>query len=190
MTLPLIAACLALADCSNNTTNTTPAPTTAFAVMRFTTTTGVLDTTFAGGGIAITHIDLALFDFAVAIAVQPGDNKILAAGSSGLAGQGVIALVRYNPDGTLDTTGFGTTGTGGVVRTPTPASWTSASASAIAVQPNNQIVVAALAFNASTGTTGIVLLRYNATGTIRFCRRHLRARLAAGWKGRGGRSLQ
>ena len=43
MTLPLIAACLVLADCNNNTSST-PGPTTAFAVMRFTTA-GVLDPT-------------------------------------------------------------------------------------------------------------------------------------------------
>src|SRR5712692_7558968 len=122
MTLPLIAGCLVLADCSNNT-STSQGPTTAFAVLRLTTS-GAPDTTFAGGrGIVTTDIDPGLFDFAIAAAVQPADNKILAAGSSGLAGQGMIALVRYNANGTLDTAGFGTTGTGGIVRTPTPAGW-------------------------------------------------------------------
>jgi len=165
MTLPLIAGCLVLADCSNNT-STSQGPTTAFAVLRLTAS-GALDTTFAGGrGIVTTDIDPGLFDFAIAAAVQPADNKILAAGSSGLAGQGMIALVRYNLDGTLDTAGFGTTGTGGIVRTPTPAGWNSASASAIVVQAGNKIVVAALAFNASTSTTGIALLRYNPDGTL------------------------
>jgi uncharacterized delta-60 repeat protein len=158
MTLPLIAACLVLADCSNNTSST-PGPTTAFAVMRFTTA-GVLDPTFAGGrGIAITDIDPGLFDFAIAAAVQPADNRILAGGSSGLAGQGMIALVRYDTAGVPDPA----FGTGGIVRTNLGVA---ASASAIAVQPDGKILVAALTF-ASTGNTGIALIRYNSSnGTL------------------------
>lgn len=164
MTLPLIMACLVLADCSSRT-STSAGPTTAFAALRFTTG-GVLDTSFAGGGIAITDVDPGLFDFALAAAVQ-ADGKILAAGSTGFAGSGLIAMVRYNADGSLDTTGFGTSGTGGIVRTPTPAGWSSASASAIAVQPADQkILVAALTFAAGTATTGIALLRYNPNGTL------------------------
>src|SRR5712672_1761120 len=154
MTLPLIAACLVLADCNNNTSST-PGPTTAFAVMRFTTA-GVLDPNFAGGtGIAITDIDPGLFDFAMAAAVQPADDKILAGGSSGLAGQGTIALVRYDTAGVPDPA----FGTGGIVRTPLGVA---ASASAIAVQPDGKILVAALTF-ASTGNTGIALIRYNSS---------------------------
>src|SRR6266851_526477 len=108
MTLPLIAGCLVLADCSNNT-STSEGPTTAFAVLRLTTS-GAPDTTFAGGkGIVTTDIDPGLFDFAIAAAVQPADNKILAAGSSGLAGQGMIALVRYDTAGVPDPA-FGTGG--------------------------------------------------------------------------------
>lgn len=165
MTVPLIAACLVLADCSSSNTSTT-GPTTAFAVMRFTPA-GALDTTFAGTGIALTHIDPGLFDFALAAAVQPADDKILAGGSSGLAGQGVVALVRYNTDGTLDTAGFGTNGAGGgIVRTPAPAGSNAASASAIAVQPDGKILVAALTFTASANTTGIALIRYNTNGAL------------------------
>jgi len=159
VTLPLIAACLVLADCSSNNSSST-GPTTAFAVMRFTPA-GVLDTTFAGGrGVAITDIDPGLFDFALAAAVQPLDNKILAGGSSGLAGQGVIALVRYNTDGSVD----GSFGTNGLVRTTLAG--VAAGASAIAVQPDGKILVAALTFTASNNTTGIALLRYNANGTL------------------------
>jgi len=164
MTVPIVAVCFLLADCTASTT-TTPGPTTAFAVTRFTDA-GALDTTFAGRGVAITDINPGLFDFAVAIAVQP-DNKIIAAGSSGFAGAGIIALVRHNADGTLDT-GFGTSG---IVTTPTPTGWTSASATTVAVQPaDSKIVVAAVVFNgpsgSTTGSTGIVLLRYNTDGKL------------------------
>ncbi len=156
MTLPLIAACVVLADCTNNTT-TSPGPTTAFALMRFTPA-GAFDPTFAGGGITTTDIDPGLFDFAIAAAVQTADNNILAGGSSGLAGSGLVALVRYSSTGMLD----GTFGSGGIVRTTLPN--VAATASAIAVQPGGKILVAALTFAA--GTTSIALLRYNANGTL------------------------
>jgi uncharacterized delta-60 repeat protein len=166
MVLPLITACVALADCSGSST-TTPGPTTAFAVMRFTTS-GATDTSFgAGSGAVTTVITPGLFDFALAAAVQPADNKIVVGGSTGLSGQGTIALVRYNIDGTLDTAGFGTAGTGGIVRTPMGGF--SASASAIAIQPlDSKILVAALTVQTFTNatTTGIALLRYNINGTL------------------------
>lgn len=160
--LSLIAAGLVLAACNSTTTNN-PGPTTAFVTMRLNTN-GALDPGFgAGKGFVITDFDPNLFDFALAVAVQP-DTKIVVGGSSGLAGQGQIALVRYAADGSSQDATFGT---GGLVRTPTPAGWTSASATAIAVQPaDSKIVVAALAFNALANTTGIALLRYNADGTL------------------------
>jgi uncharacterized delta-60 repeat protein len=167
--VPIIVTCIGLANCSSNNTTTTQGPTTAYAVLRLKTSDGTPDTSFAGGrGIALTDVDPALFDFALAVAIEPPpSNKILAAGSSGLAGQGVIALVRYNADGTLDTTGFGTAGTGGIVKTPLPS--VASSAQAIAVQPDGKILVAALTFTAvtdTTATTGIALLRYNPDGTL------------------------
>src|SRR5262245_42539350 len=138
--MTIIAACTALASCSNDGGSTTTAgPTTAYAVLRLNSN-GVPDTTFAAPkGIAVTDVANGLFDFALAVAVQT-DGKILAAGSSGLSGQGVIALVRYDQFGVLDP-GFGT---GGVVKTPLPS--VASSASAIAVQPDGQILVAAVTY--------------------------------------------
>jgi uncharacterized delta-60 repeat protein len=102
----------------------------------------------------------------MAAVVQPSDSRIVVGGSNGLAGAGQIALVRYNTDGSLDT-GFGT---GGIVKTPLPLPTLPAFASAIAIQPaDSKIVVAALAFEATTngaGNTSIVLLRYNPNGTL------------------------
>ena len=164
--LPLVAACLLVVACNGTTTNN-PGPATAILTMRLNAN-GTADTTFGGGaGFVTTDINSALYEFALSVAIQPADNKILAGGSNSLAGQGALALVRYNPDGTLDTTGFGTAGTGGVVITPVPAGWNGATASAIAVQPaDNKIVVAALLFNATAGTTGIALYRYGTDGTL------------------------
>jgi uncharacterized delta-60 repeat protein len=158
--LPIL--CLGLAQCtSNNTTEDTQA--TAFAVLRLTAN-GAADTTFgAPKGIVVTDIDPPAFDFAMAVAIQPVDNKIVVGGSDGLGGQGLTALVRYNADGTLDTTGFGTNGTGGIVRTTLPSP---ASATALAIQGDGKIVAAALTFAPMTSMTGITLIRYNTNGTL------------------------
>jgi uncharacterized delta-60 repeat protein len=161
--LPIL--CLGLVQCSSNTDTTSSAP-TAFATVRLNPTTGVADSGFGGTGIVVTQIDPTLFGFAMAAVVQPSDNRLVVGGSNGLAGQGQIALVRYNTNGTLDT-GFGT---GGIVKTPLPLPTLPASATAIAIQPVDfKIVVAALAFQATTngaGNTSIVLLRYNPNGTL------------------------
>ena len=76
-----------------------------FAIARLNLT-GSLDTGFGNGGKVIT--DLAGGeDAAVAAALQP-DGKIIAAGTMGGTSHD-FALVRYNPDGSLDTT-FGSGG--------------------------------------------------------------------------------
>src|SRR5438445_6347428 len=97
------------------------------------------------------------FDFAIAVALQ--GTQILVAGGSVLGTQGVIALVRYNADGSLDTS----FGSGGIVRTAVPS--VDAVGSAIALQ-GTQILVAGSTFDPSTGMTGIVLARYNPDGSL------------------------
>jgi uncharacterized delta-60 repeat protein len=169
-TLPLIAAGALLIACNSSTT-VTPGMPTAFAAARLQFS-GTPDPAFGGGsnGVVLTNVDPALFNFAFAIAVQP-DNKIIAAGSDGLSGQGTIAMVRYSSNGILDTGSFGTAGTGGIVRTATPAGWTSAGATAVTVQPaDNKILLAAVTVVSSSSSssgfaTGIMLARYNANGT-------------------------
>lgn len=157
--------CLGLVQCTSTTTNT-PAPPTTFGLWRFTSA-GALDTTFPGGvpggtGFTFTDVVPGGFSFALAAAVQPVDNKIVVGGSSGLAGQGTIALVRYSASGVLDTTTFAPL-TGGIVITPLTVP---ASVSAIAVQPDGKLVVAAITFAPAFSTTGIAVLRYNNDGTL------------------------
>jgi len=87
-------------------------PTHGFALTRYTTN-GVLDSTFGTGGRVITSILApgASEDTAFAVVVQP-DGKIVVAGSSAalaLETGTSIALVRYNSNGSLDTT-FGNSG--------------------------------------------------------------------------------
>lgn len=68
---------------------------------------GTLDT-FFGGGDGIVTQNIGSPDLAKDILVQAADGKIVVLGAT-LAGNWVITLSRYNPDGSLDTT-FGTNG--------------------------------------------------------------------------------
>ncbi len=159
---PLVLSCIGLTDCGGNKTTTTVLPPTAIAAKRYVEG-GTFDTGFSGGAVA-TKIDPSEYEYALAAARQT-DGKIIAAGHSVLAGQGVIALVRYNADGSLDTA-FGTSG---IVRTAVPS--VNAVATAVVVQPgalpaNDKILVAGSTFDPSTGTAGIVLARYTANGTL------------------------
>lgn len=153
-----VAAALLLSTCGTSPDEVTSLAPTAIAVKRYTTA-GVLDASFGGNtGAVFTKIDPAAFEYALAVALQ-SDGKILAAGHSVLAGQSVIALVRYETDGSPDT-GFGVDG---IVRTTVGT--VDAVGTAIAMQ-GTQILVAGSTFNPATARTGIVLARYDADGAL------------------------
>ncbi len=109
-----------------------------FVVAHFDTH-GNLDSTFGEDGIAVTPgLDDGI-DGALDVAVQ-ADGKILAVGFASIPGEDVdFALARYLPDGSLDA-GFGNSG----VLTINFGSWQDA-ALAVAIQPDNQIVLAGYA---------------------------------------------
>ncbi|HEX9928603.1 MAG TPA: FG-GAP-like repeat-containing protein [Pyrinomonadaceae bacterium] len=114
---------------------------------------GSLDTEFGNAGIVKTNIGNV--SGANAIAVQI-DGKIIAAGY----GEGDFAIVRYNPNGTLDTTfdfdGIATTlfGNGLDERI-----------NAAALQPDGKIVALGTALNYN-GTFTAALARYNTDGSL------------------------
>jgi uncharacterized delta-60 repeat protein len=116
---------------------------------------GDLDPTFGTGGKVTTDIQ-GDFDKARAVAIQ-ADGKIVVAGSA-LNGANIdFAVLRYNTDGSLDTT----FGTGGKVLTPVLDS--DDLALAVAIQPDGKIVAAGLAV---TGADDIAVVRYNTDGTL------------------------
>src|SRR5258708_8130281 len=118
----LVSLCVGLTGCAKTTTATTPP--TAIAVKRYLAGGGP-DTGFNGSGAAATKIDPSEFEYALAVARQPADGKIIAPGHSALAGQGLIALARYNADGSLDSPP-GSFGNGGILPPagPSPATKT------------------------------------------------------------------
>ncbi len=116
---------------------------------------GTLDTSFGTGGHTTTDFN-RLTDHANAVALQ-ADGKILAAGwATARNGSTNVGLLRYNANGTLDTS-FGGKGSKGLVMTNVGGG----GADAIVVQPDGKIVVA------DSNAGGLtVLARYTADGTL------------------------
>ena len=127
-------------------------PTFDFAMVRYNAN-GSLDTTFGTGGKVTT--DIGGIDSGKAIAIQ-SDGKIVAAGTGGASGS---ALVRYNTNGSLDTT----FGTGGKVTTVTAGSLEYAYA--VVIQDDSKIVTVGTRLIA--GSSGVFsLARYNTNGSL------------------------
>jgi len=138
--------------------------TTAISLLAVTiamAASGDLDTTFDSDGLVNTNIIAAnpmRTDYAQGIALQP-DGKIIAAGFS--AGSAIMiqdfAVIRYNTDGSLDTTFSGDgkllTNFGGRDE-----------ARGVAVQSNGKIVVAGMQCN--SGLCDVALARYNPGGAL------------------------
>ena len=122
------------------------------AVARFNLD-GSLDITFGGYGWVRTDLE-GEDDAASDILVQP-DGKILQSGSS----DGAFALVRYNPDGTLDTT----FSEDGWVRTDLSVLYEDES-KAIAVQPDGKIIIAGYSLEGSY--YNFAMVRYLADGSL------------------------
>jgi len=78
-----------------------------FAVVRYKTD-GTLDSTFGNNGIVTTDLQIGSEDVAYSVALQ-SDGKIILAGYSDNGSNKDAALIRYNSNGTIDST-FGTNG--------------------------------------------------------------------------------
>ncbi len=128
-----------------------------FALARYNSD-GSLDTTFGIGGKVQTDF-ASSYERAYALTIQ-ADGKIVAAGISQIGGDGDFALVRYNSDGSLDTS----FGSGGIVHTDFGATFFE-QANAVAVQSDGKIIAAGQTFSFSTGTD-LALARYNSDGSL------------------------
>jgi uncharacterized delta-60 repeat protein len=127
-----------------------------FAVARYNPD-GTPDNTFNSTGKVLTN--LGATDEAMAVAIDSND-RILVAGSSNAGGTYDFAVVRYNVDGTLDTT-FNTTG-----RVLTDVGVGSGDfATAAVIQSDGKIVVGGLS-DASGIPYDFSLIRYNPNGTL------------------------
>lgn len=128
-----------------------------FAFVRFNPNFS-MDSTFNGGG-AVPGVKLVDFfgneNILHAMVLDAG-GKILAVGDANNGTNNDFALVRLNPDGSLDST----FGTGGQVTTDTSAGINS-HANALALQADGKILVAGI-----DGTGRPIVIRYNSDGTL------------------------
>jgi uncharacterized delta-60 repeat protein len=121
---------------------------------------GSLDTTFAGDGVQVTNFGGA--DHAQDVAMQ-SDGKIVVAGSKGFDARPPVdfALVRYNPNGSLDTTFSGD----GKLLTDFGGDDT---AYDVAIQPDGKIVVSGVTRvpKQTSISNDLAVARYNSDGTL------------------------
>jgi len=118
--------------------------------------TGALDTAFGTNG-------LVLVQPASDLAVQP-DGKIIAVGGYYLVGGvGAFGVVRFNPDGTDDTS----FGSGGLVLTPIGDPSNQASGTTgVAIQPDGKIVVVGQTWLNQGPHAWSAAVRYNPNGSL------------------------
>jgi uncharacterized delta-60 repeat protein len=120
---------------------------------------GTLDKTFSGDGWQKTDFSGSL-DRAYCIAIQP-DGKILVGGyTDPTPGSQDFALVRYNPNGTLDTS-FSDDG-----KLTIDFDNSVDGARSIAVLDSGKIIIAGLAHRYEVGGSGFALARVNADGSL------------------------
>jgi len=115
---------------------------------------GTLDNTFGTGGKVVTPIEPGSEGNSVAI---QSDEKILLGGYSGW----FISLVRYNSDGSLDTT----FGTGGKVITDIDGYY-SETCKSVAIQSDGKILLGGYGQHNSSDVPYFILVRYNTNGTL------------------------
>jgi uncharacterized delta-60 repeat protein len=130
---------------------------TDFSLVRLNSD-GSLDSSFGVGGTVATDMGADRQDMASRVIVQP-DGKILVAGSTDVDGTWNFALVRYNPDGSLDTTFNGT----GKVSTDI-GNHSIDYAYGLSLQPDGKIVVAGT--SDAHGSYDFAVVRYNADGSL------------------------
>lgn len=127
------------------------------ALVRYTAN-GSLDGTFNGNGKVTTDIGTVIGadDYGQSVAMQ-SDGKIVVVGKPYNGSNNDIAVVRYNANGSLDTTFNGT----GKVTTAIGSA--SDQAYGVAVQTDGRIVVAGTTTNS---TPDFALVRYNTNGSL------------------------
>ncbi len=116
---------------------------------------GTLDNTFGVNGIVITEIGDSL-DMCYSSVIQ-SDGKIILAGYSNEESRNLIAVARYNTDGTLDNT-FSVDGK------VTTLVGVNSICNAVILQKDGKIVVGGSSYNGDD--TDYALVRYNTDGTL------------------------
>ncbi len=123
---------------------------------------------FGTGGIVTTSV--SGWDFALAVAIQPSDQKILAVGATPApnGAENAFAVARYTTTGSLDTS-FSTTGIASTTFNSASTDYGD-TADAVVIQGNGAILTggSALTYNSKLGhyQSTFALARWNSDGTL------------------------
>lgn len=128
-----------------------------FAVIRFTSE-GNLDTTFSGDGIQTTAIG-TIDDIGRSVAIQQ-DGKIVVAGYSNVGVYSNFAIIRYNSDGSIDTS-F----SGDGIQTTSVSNFNDWGWS-VAIQNDGKIIVGGSSFTFQSSSGDFAIVRYNIDGSL------------------------
>lgn len=130
-----------------------------FVLVRYKSN-GSLDSTFGSGGIVTTDFGSSS-DYGMSTTIQI-DGKIVVAGISNNGTNAVVALARYNTNGSLDNT----FGTGGKVTTSSGSE--GLVGNSVAIQNDGKIVVAGRKDTSSPGLPGssFAVVKYNSNGSL------------------------
>lgn len=120
-------------------------------------TDGSLDTAFGNNGVVTTSFGRNVNSDIWALIIQPADHKIVAAGNGG----GGFGVIRYNTNGTLDTT----FGSGGVVKTTSFLNEANSGARAAAFDASGNVVVAGIV-GYKKGPQSFGVARYLSNGQL------------------------
>jgi uncharacterized delta-60 repeat protein len=126
-----------------------------FALVRYNAD-GTLDATFGTGGKVTTDVSPS-YDYVGALLLDQ-NNRLVVTGDGNFTHNRDVALVRYNTNGTLDTT----FGTGGIVRTDFGTIIDSGHA--LIRDNNNKLIVAGSKYDQVN--SDVILARYNVDGTL------------------------
>jgi uncharacterized delta-60 repeat protein len=128
-----------------------------FAAVRYNSD-GSIDNTFGSGGKVTTNFGAGSFDRCTAMAIQ-SDGKIVLAGYSQTGGNRNIALLRYNTNGTLDST----FDIDGKVITDIANDET---CNAVAIDANGKIIVGGSVTSGTSTHSDFLIVRYNSDGSL------------------------
>ncbi len=120
---------------------------------------GGVDTAFSGDGKLV--LDLNESEQGMGLIVDKDTGKILVAGQTCTASACDVAVIRYNNNGTLDTS-FNTKG----YRIDDYGGGDNGTMGAIVLQPDGKIVVGGYMVNSTTGNYDFAVYRYNTNGTL------------------------
>lgn len=133
----------------------------SFLVSRYTAA-GIPDSTFGVNGEVTLNINGTADNVIEALAIQPGDQKIVAVGWAGGSSKPQWVVMRILPNGSLDTSfdrdGTLTTTFGGKTSKPKPY--------AVVLQPDGKILMAGKVNSGTTNGDDFALARYNTNGSL------------------------